>query len=474
MNDDTLCFMTVYELGKKIRSLEVSPVEVVEAHLRRIDAVNEKVLGFLNVTAEIALEEAKKAEAEIMKADYRGPLHGIPYGVKDIIDTAGVCTTRGSSVFQDNVPKEDAHCITRLKGSGAILLGKCHTQEFASGPLSFNPFFGTILNPWDRNRTTGGSSSGSAAAVAARMSPVALGTDTGSSIRGPSALCGLVGLKPTHGRVSLSGVCPNTLSFDHVGPLVRSVQDAALILQVIAGYDEGDPFSRDVPVPDFSAGLKKDLKGMRLGLCPDLYSNAEVDNEILEAFEKSVDVFRELGAEVKVLSFAHSEQFEEVFRVFMAAEFLEFHRPIYEKNLDGYGEIARKAVESRLGTVNCDDLIRAQRKRELLRREVLKLFDEVDVITTPSIPCVAPPVDTWKATINGTEVNYSGSITRPFLTPHNMTGCPSIVVPMGFSEDGLPFSIQLIGRHWEEAEILRAAHAFEMSLPELRYNCPSI
>lgn len=474
MSDDTLCFMTVYELGEKIRGREVSPVEVVEAHLSRIEAVNEKILGFLNVTAEIALEEAKKAEAEIVKAGWRGPLHGVPYGVKDIIDTAGVRTTRGSSIFRDNVPAEDAHCISRLKRSGAILLGKCHTQEFASGPLSLNPFFGTVRNPWDCSRTTGGSSSGSAASVAARMSPAALGTDTGSSIRGPSALCGIVGLKPTHGRVSLSGVCPNTLSFDHVGPLTRSVRDAALILQVIAGYDERDPFSYDAPVPDFSAGLEKGLKGMRLGLCPDLYSNAEVDNEIMEAFEKSADMFRELGAEVKVLSFAHSDLFEDVFRVFMSAEFLEFHRPIYEKNADGYGKIAREAVESRLGAVNCDDLVRAQRKREFLRREVVKLFDEVDVIATPSLPCVAPPVDTWKATINGKEIDYSGSITRPFLTPHNMTGCPSIAVPMGFSKDGLPFSIQIIGRLWEEAEVLRAAHAFEVNTPGLRSKSPSI
>ncbi|MBT3351813.1 MAG: amidase [Nitrospinaceae bacterium] len=472
MKDDALCFMTVHELGEKIRRLEVSPVEVVEAHIRRIEAVNGDVLGFLNITAEMALKQAKKAEDEIVKDDYRGPLHGIPYGVKDIIDTAGVCTTRGSSIFQNNVPTEDAHCVAQLKKSGAILLGKTHTQEFASGPLSLNPFFGTVRNPWDRNRTTGGSSSGSAASVAARMAPVALGTDTGSSIRGPSALCGLVGLKPTHGRVSLSGVCPNTLSFDHVGPLTRSVQDAALILQVIAGYDERDPFSRDVPVPDFAARLGKDLKGMKLGLCPDLYSNAEVDNEISEVFDNSIDVFRELGAEVKNLSFAYSDQFEEVFQVFMSAEFLEFHRPIYEKNSDGYGEIARKAVESRMGTESCDDLVRAQRKRELLRREVLKLFDEVDVIVTPTLPCVAPPIDTWKAVINGKEVDYTGAITRPFLTPHNMTGCPSIAVPMGFSKDGLPVSVQIIGRHWAEAEVLRAAHAFEVNSPDLLSKSP--
>ena len=462
----------VSELSYLIGAGELSPLDVVDAFIKRIEEVNSKVLGFIEVTGTAAREEAKKAQEEIAAGRKKGPLHGIPYGVKDIIDTAGVPTTNGSAIFQDNVPEQDAHCIELLRRSGAILLGKCHAQEFASGPLSFNPFYGTVRNPWDLSRTTGGSSSGSAASVAALMCPAALGTDTGSSIRGPSALCGIVGLKPTHGRVSLSGVCPNALSFDHVGPMTRSVQDAALILQSISGYDVKDPFSRDVPVPDYFAELKKGIKGMRIGLCPDLYNNSEVDDEVIHVFEKSIEVFCEFGAKAKVLPFDHAVRFHNVIETIISAEFMEFHGPIYEKNADRYGEVARKAVESRIGTITSDDLVHAQRERELLRREVLKLFHEADVIITPSLPCIAPAVDTWRATINGAQVEYGSSITRPFLTPHNLTGCPSIAVPMGFSSGGMPVSLQIIGRHWEEIEVLRAGHAYQEATPDIRSKHP--
>ena len=473
MTDD-LCYEPVRELSRRIEKKELSPLEVVEACLARIEAVNPKLLGFIHVTAEQARKEAKRAGEEIAAGRRKSPLHGIPYGVKDIIDTAGVRTTRGSSFFMDRVPEEDAFAVAGLKKAGAILLGKCHTQEFASGPMSHNPHLGTARNPWDLSRITGGSSTGSAASVASGMVPAALGTDTGSSIRGPATHCGIVGLKPTHGRVSLMGVCPNALSYDHVGPLVRSVRDAAMVLQVIADYDPRDPYSRNVPVPNFSAQLEEGVRGMRLALCPDLCENTEVDAEVQLAFDQAVGVLRGLGAKVETLPFYDAPRIRAVGDVIIAHEFMEFHRPLYEKNPAGYGEETRERIEARIGKENPDAYIRAQRERVLLRRAVRALFDKADVILTPSLPCIAPLIETKTTRINGKEVPYSLTITMPFLTHQNMTGFPALAMPMGFSADGLPMSIQFIGPPWEEAQVLRAGHAFEQATPELRGRRPPI
>ncbi|MBI2177605.1 MAG: amidase [Candidatus Tectomicrobia bacterium] len=473
MSDD-LCYAPVHELARRIGKKELSPLEVVEANLRRIEEANPKVLGFIEVTADQAREEAKEAGEAIAAGRSKGPLHGIPFGVKDIIDTAGVRTTCGSSFFKDRVPEVDAFAVGKLKEAGGILLGKCHTQEFASGPLSHNPHLGTARNPWDLSRITGGSSTGSAASVATGMVPAALGTDTGSSIRGPAAHCGVVGLKPTHGRVSLAGVCPNALSYDHVGPLVRTVRDAALLLQAIAGYDPRDPYSRDVPVPDFSAGLDMGVKGLRLALCPDLCENAEVDAQIQLAFGRAVGVLRELGARVETLPFPDAKRIRAVGEAIMSHEFIEFHRPLYAKDPAGYGAFTRKRIEDRLGTGNPDAYIRAQRERVLLRREVRGLFQRADILLTPTLPCIAPFIETVKSTINGKEIDYSLAITQPFLTHQNMTGFPALAVPMGFSSEGVPISIQFIGPPWEEARVLRAGHAFEEATPELRSRRPPV
>jgi aspartyl-tRNA(Asn)/glutamyl-tRNA(Gln) amidotransferase subunit A len=345
---DDLDYAPVHELSERIQRKELSPLDVVEANLARIEAVNPKILGFIHLTAEQARKEAKQAADEIAAGRRKSPLHGIPYGVKDIIDTAGVRTTRGSSFFMDRVPEEDAPAVAGLRKAGAILLGKCHTQEFASGPMSHNPHLGTARNPWDLSRITGGSSTGSAASVASGMVPAALGTDTGSSIRGPATHCGIVGLKPTHGRVSLRGVCPNALSYDHVGPLARTVRDAAMVLQAIAGYDPRDPYSRDVPVPDFSARLDQGVKGLRLALCPDLCENAEVDAEVQLAFDRAVGVLRELGAKIETLPFADAKRVRAVGEVIMAHEFMEFHRPLYQKNPGATAR--RRARASRRGS----------------------------------------------------------------------------------------------------------------------------
>jgi len=267
MSDD-LCFESIHDLATMIRKKEISPVEVAEAHLRRIEALNPRLFAYQTVTAELAMEEARAAEAEIMGGRWRGPMHGIPYGAKDIVETAGVLTTHGSSFHRDNVPREDAEIIRRLKDAGAVMLGKTVTHEFAAAPVSINPHYGTVRNPWDTERIVGGSSGGSGAACAAGLAPCAIGTDTGGSIRNPAALCGGVGFKATHGRVSLRGICPNSLSFDHAGPMTRTARDAGLMLQAVAGYDAKDSKSQDVPVPTTPRGSRTACAGAASSSAP--------------------------------------------------------------------------------------------------------------------------------------------------------------------------------------------------------------
>jgi aspartyl-tRNA(Asn)/glutamyl-tRNA(Gln) amidotransferase subunit A len=470
MGDDNLCHLGVHDLAGRIRQREISPVEVVEAHLRRVEALNPRLSAFFTVTADRALEEARRAEAEIAAGRWRGPLHGVPYGAKDIIETAGVLTTHGSSFFRDHVPAEDAECIVRLRRARAILLGKTLTHEFASAATTINPHYGTARNPWKLDRITGGSSGGSAAAVAAGLCPFALGSDTGGSIRNPAALCGIVGLKPTHGRVSLTGVCPNVLTFDHLGPMTRTARDAALVLQALAGYDPRDCTSRDAPVPDYLASWDRGVRGLRLVLCPDFHAHAEVDGEVQRALDEAVRVFRELGATVETVPFAHGSRFNEVFRTVAGAEYAEFHRPFFEKDPDGYGTDVRERLAWSF-EITSDQYVRGLRERELLRREIAAFFRGADALLQPSMPCTAAPIATLKARVNGRE-HDAPWIHRPFLSSHNLTGCPAVSVPMGLGSDGLPLSLQIVGPEWSEARILAVAHAYEEATPEIRARRP--
>jgi aspartyl-tRNA(Asn)/glutamyl-tRNA(Gln) amidotransferase subunit A len=413
--------------------------------------------AFLTLTGDRALEEARRAEAEIAAGRWRGPLHGVPYGAKDIIDTAGIRTTHGSSFFSDHVPTADAECITRLRRAGAILLGKTLTHEFASATTTINPHYGTARNPWKLDRITGGSSGGSAAAVAAGLCPFALGSDTGGSIRNPAALCGIVGLKPTHGRVSLTGVCPNVLTFDHLGPMTRTMRDAALVLQALAGYDPRDCTSREVPVPDYTANWERGVRGLRLVLCPAFYANAEVDREVEHAFESAVRVFKDLGATVETVPFGQGDRVIELFRAIAGPEYSEFHRPFFEKNPEGYGADVRERLAWSF-QISSDQYVRGLREREILRREMAAFFRGADAFLLPSMPCAASPIATLKARINGKE--HDGVwIHRPFQSTHNLTGCPAVAVPMGFDQEGLPLSLQIVGSEWGEARLLAVGHA---------------
>ena len=470
--DDDLCFSGVAGLARAIRTKEVSPVEVAEAHLRRIEAVNPAVFACQTVAAERAMAEARAAEAEVMKGGWRGALHGVPFAAKDIVDTAGVLTTNGSSFHRENVPREDAEVVRRLGRAGAVLLGKTNTHEFAAASTTISPHYGATRNPWRLDRIAGGSSGGSAAACAAGLAPMAIGTDTGGSIRNPAVLCGVVGFKPTHGRVSLRGVCPNVPSFDHAGPIARSVEDAALMLQAMAGFDPADSKSRDAPVPDFAAGLSDGVRGSRLLVCPDYHGRAEADAEVMAAFARAVEALRALGAEVEEVSFARHERLMALFPSIAGPEFAEFHRPFFEENSGGYGEDVRERLEWSF-RIPMDDYARAMRERVLLRREAARFFEGADALLQPAMPCAAPPVETLVAQVNGRGVPYA-HIHRPFLSPHNATGFPALVLPMGGDACGMPMGLQIAGAPWREADVLRVARAYEEATPELRGARPAL
>jgi aspartyl-tRNA(Asn)/glutamyl-tRNA(Gln) amidotransferase subunit A len=472
MSSRELCFLSVHELAGKTRAREISPRETVEAHLDQIDDLNPTLNSFITVCHEEAMVAAALAEEEISSGQYRGPLHGIPFGVKDIIDTGGIRTTQGSSFYSQNVPDKDAECVRRLKEAGAIVIGKCNTHEFAAGSTTKNPHFGACANPWDTSRVPAGSSGGSGAAVAARMCPAALGSDTGGSIRGPAAICGVNGLKPTYGRVSLAGVFPNATSLDHIGPFARSSRDCALILQGMAGYDPADPASTDMPVPDFSAEMEGGVKGLRLALCPDLIQ-IEIDHGVEKAFSDAMEVLRGLGANIKMVACPFAKELNSERQPIADAELLAVHRENLDKFPERFGDDVRARLENARKTT-LSMYIRALQKKIILIRQAEALFAPYDGLLLPAYSCVGAPIDTVMATINGKKVPFLGA-SRPLTGPHNFTGFPSQVVPTGFSPIvNMPVAMQIVGMPGAEARILRIAHAYEQATLEVRNRLPEI
>ena len=464
MVTDECCFLSLHDISLRIHARDLSPVEVVEAHLARIEKINPLINAFISLCPEEALAEAKKAEEEISGGHYRGPLHGIPFGAKDIFDTAGILTTNGSRMFRENVPSEDAESIRRLKDSGAILIGKCNTHAFAGGTVN-NCDSGPTRNPWNRDYIPGGSSSGSGAGVSAFLCPAATGTDTGGSIRGPASLCGTMGLKPTHGRVSIRGVFPHATSLDHVGPFARTARDCGIFLQGMAGYDPLDPTSRDVPVPDFCAEVERGIQGMRIALCADLI-RVELDESVEKAFEESVEVLRGLGAQMEVVRFPLAERIQNAFWTIIAAEFHEVHAERMAENRDGYNEDLQNHFDNG-SKVTLDEYVRALRDRKMIRRVASDIFRSIDILVMPAYPCPAAPIKTNLARINGVDREWY-SVGLVLTPPHNMTGFPAMAVPIGLNSEGLPLAMQIVGPPWGEARVLRVAHAYEQATPEIR------
>jgi aspartyl-tRNA(Asn)/glutamyl-tRNA(Gln) amidotransferase subunit A len=445
---------SISELSRRFRKKELSPVEVTRECLRRIGELNPRLNAFITVMAESALVEARAAEEEISRGQWRGPLHGIPVALKDLIDTAGVRTTSASALHKDCVPTEDAEVVRRLREAGAVIVGKNNLHEFAYGGSSLISHFGGVHNPWDVNRIAGGSSGGSAASVPAGMACAAIGTDTAGSIREPAALCGCVGIKPTYGRVSSRGVIPLSTSLDHVGPLSSCVEDAAIVLQAIAGYDPGDITSAEVAVTNYVSVLKEGAKGLRVGV-PRAYFFDDLDPEVASAMEHALTGIATLGAHIKEVRLEVPAD-----RTLQAAEAYAYHA----ENVAKHPELYQAETVRRIRTgekVTAAEYMQKRRELEVARRKIRSVFADVDLLVTPATPLPAPTIAELGA--NAEALRPAELMLLRNTRPFNVWGLPAISVPCGFTQSGLPIGLQIAGPHWHEDLVLRLAYAYEQA-----------
>lgn len=448
-----LTALTIREAANLVRRKAVSPVELTQACLQRIDRLNPALNAFITVTAETAMAQAREAEAEIRRGAWRGPLHGIPVGLKDNIDTAGVRTTLASAVFADRVPAADAEVVRRLKAAGAVLIGKHNLHEVAFGTTAAVSHFGPVHNPWQRDRIAGGSSGGSAAAVAAGLCFGAVGTDAGGSIRVPSAYCGIAGLKPTYGLVGMRGSGDSGWwSMNHVGPMCRTVTDAALLLSAIAGYDRRDNTSVDVLIPDYAAALRAKVSGLRLG-APRVAFADKLDPEIDAAIHTALGVLRRLTAGFRDVSLPPIP--DTLAPTIVLAENYAFHAPFFEKTPQLYhpavGRNLRQGAQ-----VTTAAYIQARRELDEARRAIGSVFSNVNLLVTPTTPVTPPTIE--EAVRLGVDLELIRN-TSPF----NVYGVPTISIPCGFTSAGLPIGMQISGPRFGEADVLALAHAYEQA-----------
>ncbi len=448
----------VATLAAKLRARDISPVELTEAYLGRIEQTDGSLRAYITVTDTIARKAAKKAEAEIAAGKWRGPFHGVPIALKDLVYTSRVRTTGGSKILADFKPDHDATVWTRLKRAGAVLLGKLNLHEFAYGITSSNPHWGIVRNPYALDRIPGGSSGGAAAAIVARSAAATIGTDTGGSIRIPAALCGCVGLKPTWSRVSRYGVLPLAYTLDHVGPITRTVRDAATMLQIIAGADRNDSTSSRERVPDFSAGLDGQISGMRIGVIREL--NDGLSDDVARSFNAALDTLRSLGATVDQVTIPSLPMAGIMNGIITWAEALEIHEDWMRTRPQDYGDDVRRILEIGMMTT-ATSYIRAQRARARTLAESIAVLADRDVLVAPASAVVAPKIGTTQILeAREDRVDVVGAILR-FTQPFNSTGQPAIAIPTGLSPDGLPIAMQVIGRPFGEPEIIRVAAAYE-------------
>ena len=439
----------IAELGRRYRTRELSPVDVATAHLARIGRLDKTLGCYITVTADRALTDARAAEASI-RSGSAGPLAGIPVAYKDLYATRGILTTAGSALLADWVPDHDSTCVSRLQRAGMVMLGKLITHEFAFGIQFPGHRFPPARNPWNPDHIPGGSSSGSGAALAAGLTVGALGSDTGGSIRGPAAFCGIVGLKPTYGRVSRAGVVTLSWTLDHTGPMARTVEDSALMLQVLAGHDPADPASSREPVEDYTAALGQGVRGLRVGVPRDYFFH-DVKPEVADAIETAMGTLRRLGAEVRDVRIP-SIWAAPAFMVIMLSEAFAYHARDLRERPDLYGEVLREKLMAG-GLFTADEYVQAQRLRARLREDMHQALAEVDVLATPTTPGTAP---SFQAVF---DPNFP--FARSNMAPFNMSGLPALALPCGFAPNGLPISLQLAGRPFDEATVLRAGHAYE-------------
>jgi aspartyl-tRNA(Asn)/glutamyl-tRNA(Gln) amidotransferase subunit A len=450
--------LSLAEQAAAIKARKLSPVELAKAYLARIDSYNGKVNAFVTLTRESALKEAKVAEAAILRDHWKGPLHGIPIGQKDLYSTKGVRTTCGSRLLARHVPKEDATVVARLKAAGTVLLGKLNTHEFAYGPTNAESSFGPSRNPWDLSRFTGGSSGGSGAAVALDLCAGATGSDTGGSIRIPSSACGITGIKPTYGRASRAGIFPLCWSMDHPGPMAHSAEDCAILLQAMVGLDPRDPTTVDRPIPNYRAALKGGIQGLKIGL-PKHYFYSRSMPAVEKAVLKAVDALKSLGATVHPVNIPHIDYAAAAAITMYLCEASAYHDDVISTKGDRFTEQVRLYVE--LGNyVLAKDYLHAQRFRTLLGREIAKVLETVDVLAFPTLPITAQKLGQETIDIRGKSDGVFGSLIRN-TEPFNLTGLPVLSVPCGFDADGMPIGLSIAGRPFDEARILRVGHAYQ-------------
>jgi aspartyl-tRNA(Asn)/glutamyl-tRNA(Gln) amidotransferase subunit A len=445
-------YLSLADAAALIHAKKISPVEYTKALLDRIAAVDPAYNAFLLVTAEIALAEARKAEAEIAAGNWRGPMHGMPYAAKDIFDIEGLATTCHSKIRIDHRAASDAFVIRKLREAGAILLGKLALHEFATGGPAFDLPWPPARNPWNRDRHPGGSSSGSGAALAAGMTPAALGTDTGGSVRNPATCCGIIGLKPTYGAVSLSGVFPLTHSLDHVGPMTRTVEDNAIFFHSLLGYDPADPTMTERPVDDCLKDLKRGVKGLRIGVIEHFYTkDVAADPEQVRGIEGAIETLRQLGAEVRTIKLSPLQTWTDCNRTIHAAEAYAIHERDVQERPEDFAMLTRNRIMAG-AFVSSAKYIKAQQLRRALCREFSEVMRDLDAVVTLSsllLPCA---IDDTAAVLK----TYDQQARLVF----NVTGTPAISVPTGLGASGMPLAMQIAGRSFGEATIYRVAQAY--------------
>ena len=460
MDPTELCYFSAGALSRLIRDREVSCVEVVEAHLARCESLEATLNSFITLLPDQALAAARRADREIASGEYRGPLHGIPLGLKDLYYARGIRNTSGSRIFDGFVPDYDSTIAVRFKDAGAILLGKLNMHQFAYGPTGENLDYGHMHNPWNPALIAGGSSGGSGSSAAAGQCTLTMGSDTGGSIRIPSALCGLAGLKPTYGRLSRHGLTVLSWSLDHAGPMCRTVEDCALVMNALAGYDPQDPASADVPVPDYTGALTGDVRGLRIGV-PKEYFEVPMDPQVERAVRAAIQLLGDLGAIVTEVSWPMYHQSASISTTILMAEAAAYHRDLVLSKGPQLMPLVRLRIEAGL-FISAAEYIQAQRARTLFDRQSRELLNEVDLLAGPTLPITAPRIGATEVQVGDTVMGSSPALTQ-YTRAFNLNGFPAITVPCGFSEEGLPIGLQLAGRPFDEETVLRAAYAYEQA-----------
>ena len=458
MSETPLHFKTITEISEAIAAKQLSPVEITTAMLQRIDALDGRLKSYATVMADSAMAAAQEAEREIDAGTYRGPLHGVPIAVKDLCFTKGVRTMGAAQVLADHVPEFDGTVIAKLKAAGAVLLGKLNLTEGAMG--GYNPEFDIPKNPWNPDRWTGSSSSGSGVATAAGLCIGSLGSDTGGSIRFPSAACGIVGIKPTWGRVSRYGVLALAESMDHVGPMTRSVADAGIILEAIAGFDPNDPTSLPDPVPNMLEGIGQDIKGIRVGF-DEHYATNDIDTELAEAVRAGVGILADQGAEIVEVQLPDVDEYVSAWPTLCSAGAVAAHAATYPSQRDSYGPWFQGWLD--MGArVTGADYARADNLRAACTGHLRRVFEDIDVLVCPSMS--APPHVITPELLYGPKEDRATKFQR-FTVPFDYNGAPTLSVPCGMNGEGLPLSIQFVGKHLTEPLLCQVGHAYERATP---------